>query len=148
MMLKPLSSDQRYASITLILSLLYLYLGCGVEEGFLSDPVGSAWWIKGLAMVLVGLSLLLFFFPSNFVGQFPVMSEWLNRLPFILIVIAYASFLPIVGFFIATPVLITSLALLFGAKLYPASVSAMLMTIVCYAIFDWLLGISLPSGFL
>ncbi len=146
--MKQLKSDQHYALVVLILSAVYFYLGFGIQDDFFSDPIGSAWWVKGVALALITLSLLLLVLPSQFVGAFPKLMEWWQRIPFILVVVLYAYALPSLGFFISTPILITLVSLLFNARLLLAILSSIVMTICCYIVFDLLLGISLPDGIL
>ena len=144
---KP-SSNQHYALVVLVASLVYGILGLMMEEGFFSDPVGPNLWIQGVAAILFVLSLLLLVFPTSFVGSFPSLQEWLLRIPFLLVIIAYSYALPLFGFAISTPILMALIGILFKARLVPAIVSGLLMTVGCFIVFDFALGISLPMGLL
>jgi putative tricarboxylic transport membrane protein len=131
----------------LVLSVIFGGLSLGVEDAFFSDPIGSAIWVQGIAVCLIFLSILLFFSKLEFTGKFPESREWANSLPFIFSIVVYSFILPNIGFFIATPLLITSIGIIFNARVVPAIISSIIMTIVCYLIFDVVLDISLPIGY-
>lgn len=130
----------------LVLSVVYFVLGTGIEDDFFTDPIGSGLWVKGIAVCLIILSLLLLVFPTHYTGQFPTIKEWLNRIPFALTTVLYALLLPLIGFFISTFLAVTAISLLFNARFVPALLSAAIMTIATYIVFDVLLGINLPAG--
>ena len=144
--IKNLQSNQRYAFVVLVLSIIYGLMGFGIEESFVSDPVGSSLWVQGIAICLIGFSVLLWFFPLDYAGNFPILKEWINIIPFVALILIYSNFLPYLGFLLTTPILITLIGVIFKARLIPAIISAVIMTICCYLVFDFALDISLPTG--
>lgn len=145
-MRKNFTSNQYYACVVLVFSLALVGIGRAIPEGFYADPVGPRVWVQGIGLCLAALSLLLFFTPSSFRGNLPTRAQWLQRLPFTIAVVGYAYALPAAGFALSTTLLMFVVGLLFGASWQRAVVSGGAMTLGCYLVFDFALGISLPTG--
>ena len=141
-----LNSNQHYAIIVLVFSLVYLKLGFDIKVSFFSGSIGPHHWVIGVASCLIALSLLLFFQPSTYLGNFPKINEWTQRIPFAIAIIVYANVLPYLGFLITTPLLMSAIGYWFQAKPIKALISAIVMTLSCYLLFTILLNISLPTG--
>ncbi len=138
--------DRRYALVILIFSILYGYGGSFAKTDFYNGVVGPHHWIYLIAGILALLSIGLFLKPTNFKPENLPWRSWKKRVPLVLGVFLYSVALPYIGFLGAMIPLIVLTSMLFGAKLKFALLSSVVMALLCLALFDGLLGISLGRG--
>ncbi len=141
-----LEHDWRYALVMLVFSILYGYGGSFTEVNFYNGTVGPHHWIYLIAGILAFLSIMLLLKPTDFKPVNLPWSTWHKRIPLLVAVLLYSFVLPYIGFVAAMIPLMVLTSMLFGAKLKQAVLSAVIMTLLCLALFDGLLGISLGRG--
>jgi len=109
------------------------------------DPMGPALFPEALAVPLGLLGLYLLARPDPD-------PEWssgrylLAQVTTIALLVVYALVLQPVGFIPATAVLAGLLAFFLGARPARAAISGVAVSLIFYALFDWLLEIPLPPG--
>ena len=148
-----LKFDQYNGIGIIAFALIYAYLGSLTSVAFYNGSVGPQHWTYILAGLLIAFAAYLLFCPSStnpfdkaVFSQEAMKKDWLNRIPFIIGVIIYAIVLPYIGFLPAMIALMTLSGMLFGASKKIAFLNAVIMSVICYLLFEQLLGISLGRG--
>lgn len=123
----------------------YAWIARGYEAGFFSDPVGPRvfpYLIGGL----LGLSgLWLVIRPDPNPAWLPS-SRWLSFVLVLVSLVIYAYLLVPLGFIVSTFLEMSLLSLLFGARWWQATGSALLFSLAVYFLFTEALGVTLPTG--
>ena len=120
-------------------------LAWGFEAPFAYDPVGPRAYPLLLLSLMAAGSLWLLFKPG-------LLEQRLNKTAAmravlcVLALLAYALLFEVLGFVIATSLATFALGLLFAGRLLPCAISAVLMGVLLYALFDYLLDVPLPLG--
>ncbi len=129
----------------LLLALLAVWSAQSLEVAFAADPLGPRGFPTTVAAIMGGCGALLLPPPG------PAF-EWPARrlAPWLLIaaMIGYALALAPLGFLPATALLAGAVALLFGAPPLPALATGTTTSLLLWALFDRLLDLPLPRGFL
>ncbi len=144
--MKKLKFDQSSAVVVILFSLVYAYLGSLIEVNFFNGLVGPHHWVYILSGFLGFFALLLFVNSTDFQPSHAEWKDWLFRLPFVIGTLLYVEALVYVGFLPAMIALMTMTGVLFGATKTKAFVSAVIMSVLCYLLFDTVLDISLGRG--
>lgn len=132
--------------LLLALSVAYGLLARGLHAGF-SDPLGPSAFPLVLAIPLGLLSLYLIVRPD----PEPV---WLTgralvrQIVSVGVLVGYALALEPLGFLPSTVIALTFLAMVLGARVGRAALTAVVTSVVLYVLFDRILGLSLPAGVL
>ena len=139
-------SDRKYAIAMLFFSMAYCYFTVLLEADF--DPTKEKYFPFILSVIMITLSVLLFFLPSQHTTSWPKGQLWLKIGLLTGAILFYSLFLNYVGFLISASLLMAVCMWEFGAKgkwIVPVSV---IVAISFYIIFDRILGLNLPQGIL
>jgi len=133
----------------LAFALVYYQQSFSIVRGFASDRLGPAFFPRMLALALAALSLALIGRalagrsdpsrpPEMRLGVFAAVMGLL---------VVYAAVMPVVGFLIATPVLLAAVIRLLGLRQWAAVLgTAVGVTAVLYVVFGRALHVLLPLG--
>ena len=139
-------SDRKYAIAMLSFSMAYCYFAVSIEADF--DPTKEKYFPFILSVIMITLSVLLFFLPSQHTTSWPKGRQWLKIGLLMGAILLYSLFLGHVGFLISASLLMGVCMWGFGARrkwIVPVSI---IVTISFYIIFDRILGLNLPAGIL
>jgi putative tricarboxylic transport membrane protein len=139
-------SDRLSGIFLFVLVVWYGFVAWGIESSFFSDPVGSRAFPLGIAIFLAPLALYLLFRSTSDTTVWPARNTWPSLLIALAAFVAYALMLQPLGFFLATIIAFTVLALVFGAQPGRALVASVVATVALYGLFSWALDLYLPMG--
>jgi putative tricarboxylic transport membrane protein len=139
------SADRILGTLLIVLAALVFWSAQSLVIPFAADPLGPKGFPSAVAVILAACGALLLM-------ERGLPFAWPERraAPFLLIVvmIAYALLLETLGFILATAGLAIGVALLFGARPWLALVTGVITSVALWALFDKLLDLPLPKGFL
>ncbi|MCX2683018.1 tripartite tricarboxylate transporter TctB family protein [Campylobacter sp. MIT 21-1685] len=140
-----MASIRVFSLFVFILSLFLLYESFGIKTEFAYEPLGPrAFPLSALILIALGFFLLFFFAEKTEVKW---NQQALIKIAFLLIVFFLFAFLfEIIGFIPSSIIFLFCAALIFGARLIPAFVFAVLCAILFFVGFDTLMQITLPQG--
>lgn len=149
-----LKAPHRKVSLVLMaIAIYYLYLAFQLPS-FMNSIIDSDTLPKVLGVLLIVLSVILFFMPDT---ETPEQKEKRNipkndvfmLIGTFLMILVYIFFLEILGFILVSIIFIFLCSLFLGYKKHATNaIVAVLFPVTLYLIFTQLLGISLPSGIL
>ncbi len=131
--------------LLLALAGLAIWSAQSLEVAFAADPLGPRAFptTVALLMALCGALLLIPRGPDF---------DWPERLAapplLVLVLVSYALLLVPLGFLLATILLASSAALLFGARPFAALATGLITSACLWALFDRVLDLPLPKGLL
>lgn len=136
-----------------VLGALCFYDSTGWKKSFASDPAGPAAIPKILCIGLILLGLVLaiggFLCKKKPEGRFITGQELITTLVLCGICVAYILLLKIIGYLLATPLLIASVLVTVGMrKPKPIILISLITTIILFFLFYSLLRVNLPLGFM
>lgn len=134
----------------LIFALVYFQQSFTILRGFASDRLGPAFFPRMLALALAALALTLIV--RAVMGRSDPSRPPAIRTKMLLVVLlslgVYAAVMPLLGFRIATPLLLGGVIWALGLRAWPSLVgTAVGVTAVLWFVFDRLLHVLLPKGF-
>ncbi len=149
-------------ALTLAFALWYGFEALGLKSGFGSGPITPRSFPLLLAVILGLTGIAIFFSPSankalpdsdssdeapasETVG-WPTPGGWLNTGLLLVSFVAYAFLLIPIGFIAATTLETGFISQRFGAKLWQALLTGLLVSLSLYALFVFGLSIPLPVG--
>jgi putative tricarboxylic transport membrane protein len=139
------SADRLLGALLIVLAALAFWSAQSLVVPFAADPLGPSGFPSAVAAILAvcGSMLLVarglpFAWPERRAAPFLL----------ILVMVAYALLLEPLGFILATSGLAVGVALLFGARAWLALVTGAITSVALWALFDKLLDLPLPKGFL
>jgi putative tricarboxylic transport membrane protein len=139
------SADRVLGGLLIILAALVFWSAQSLVIPFAADPLGPKGFPSAVAVILAACGALIL------VGR-GLAFAWPERraAPFLLIVVmvGYALLLETLGFLLATAGLAIGVALLFGARPWLALVTGVVTSVALWVLFDTLLDLPLPKGFL
>ena len=134
-----------FAAIWLLFCAVLAVLAWGFQAPFAYDPVGPrAYPLLLLALMAAG-SLWLLYQPGLLEQRWNPGAAVRAALC-VLSLLAYALLFEVLGFIISTALAAFTLGLLFTGRLIPCAISAVLMGVLLYGLFDYLLDVPLPLG--
>ena len=139
-------SDRKYAIAMLSFSMAYCYFTVSLEADF--DPTKEKYFPFILSVIMITLSVLLFFLPSQHTTSWPKGRQWLKIGLLTGAIFLYSLFLGHVGFLISASLLMGVCMWGFGARRKWIAPVSIIVTISFYIIFDRILGLNLPAGIL
>ncbi|EHM03179.1 hypothetical protein HMPREF9946_00376 [Acetobacteraceae bacterium AT-5844] len=110
------------------------------------DPMGPALFPEALAVPIGLLGLYLALRPDPD-PDWSTGRYLLSQIFTIVVLIVYALMLQPAGFVLATIVMVACLTAMLGARPEKALAGGVATSLGFFALFDWILGISLPPGF-
>ncbi len=139
------SANRVLGVLLIVLAALVFWSAQSLVVAFAADPLGPKGFPSAVAVILAVCGLLIL------LERGPAFA-WPERrvTPFLLIVVmlAYALLMEPLGFLLATAGLAIGVALLFGARAWLALVTGAVTSVALWALFDRLLDLPLPKGFL
>jgi putative tricarboxylic transport membrane protein len=140
-----MTSDRISAALLVLMALLIALESRTFTVGFVTDPLGpKAFPLVAAFLLLVGgVSLL---FRPGVESKWPRGHQLLRVATAVLCLFAYALLLGVLGFFTTTMLLIAVFSLQLGGRPIPALLSAAGISAALYALFFYVLDISLPLG--
>jgi putative tricarboxylic transport membrane protein len=137
--------DRALGGVGLVLAALYIWQTTVIQESFISDPVGP----KGFPLIIGGLlalaSLAVVLRPDA-APQWPQLGRLLEIAVAVAVFVAYAMFLPGLGFVAATTLASAYLAWRLGAAPLPAVLAGVAIAVGIYVVFHLVLGLTLAKG--
>ncbi len=141
-----LIADRKYAIAMLVLSIIYCFAAFSLDADF--DPVNEKLYPFVLSILMLLTSIGLFIWPSAHTTSWPKGRNVLKIGICFCAILVYCFVLNKVGFIISASVLMGVCMWVFDAKrrwIIPVSI---VTAISFYVVFDRLLGLNLPAGFL
>jgi len=138
-------SDRIFGGVGLALAAFFIWGATLIELPFISDPVGPRTFPMIIAAVL-GLASLTVLLRPDAEPHWPAIGRLAEIAGAVVVMAAYALFLPEVGFVIATAVASAFLTWRLGTAPVWALVSGVLTSLGIYAVFHLILGLSLARG--
>lgn len=136
-----------FSAIWLLLCIWLAFVAWGFQAPFAYDPVGP----RAYPLLLLGLmgagSLWLVIKPGLMEQQLHIPTVKRSAMC-VLVLLAYALTFEPLGFVLSTSVAVFLLGLLFTGRPLPCLISAVLMGILLFVLFDYLLDVPLPLGVL
>ncbi len=137
-------SDRIFSFFLALTGLLYGILSCTIETPFSYDPLGPRPVPILLAILLVSLSLLLLVYPRRI--RLPRAST-LSRLGWMAAVLVFYQFSwSHLGFLLSTTLCLYFISRLFRCSWMQGLMTALILSVVCYGVFNFLLDAPLPLG--
>jgi len=137
--------DRVFALIWLGVCLLIAYKIWGLEVPVAYEPVGPKAFPLLLAALMASCCLVLLINPDRGTA-FPEISVLIRGAFMIAVLLAYGALFEVLGFPIATALMVFSLSRIFGGPWLSAVVIGLLVACLGYLLFDRLLEVSLPFG--
>ena len=138
-------SDRIFGGIGIFIALVFAWRTTIIQESFLSDAVGPKAFPLIIAAIL-GLCSLYFLLKPDPDPDWPAFGT-LAEIGFaVLVMIAYAELLPVIGFVIATALASTYLTWRLGTPPLQSLVVGAATSLGIYVIFHLVLGLSLAEG--
>jgi putative tricarboxylic transport membrane protein len=138
-------SDRSLGLVGLALCALILWRATLIQDSFIQDPLGPRAFPNMLAIV-IGLSSLYMLFRPDEEPHWPPFSKLFEIAMAVACMVAYAQFLPVVGFVIATAVAAAYLAWRLDATPLRAAIAGVGISVGIYVVFHLVLGLSLARG--
>lgn len=138
-------SDRIFAIIWLVLCLAGLLVGWQIYSEYNYEPVGPRPFPLGILTLMILCALLLLVRRPDTV-TWPGARILIRLAVMVVALLCYGWGFELFGFPLATILLTVCLALLFGARIYAALISGVLMGGILYFAFDRLLDVTLPVG--
>lgn len=138
-------SDRILGGACLILAVVYIFLATQTKVTFLSDPLGPRPFPVAVGLVL-GIASLITLLRPDIEPNWPQLGSLLEIIFAVVIMLGYATVMPIVGFLSATAVAATLLSWRMGANPVRAGVAGTSISAGIFVIFHYVLGLSLAIG--
>ncbi|WP_417661374.1 tripartite tricarboxylate transporter TctB family protein [Pseudomonas sp.] len=136
-----------FSVIWLLLCIWLAFIAWGFQAPFAYDPVGP----RAYPLLLLGLmgagSLWLVIKPGLMEQQLHMPTVKRSAMC-VLVLLAYALMFEPLGFVLSTTLAVFVLGLLFTGRPVPCLISAVLMGVLLFLLFDYLLDVPLPLGVL
>lgn len=131
-----------------VLALAYGLWARSFELTTMTDPVGPRAFPYLIAVLtgLVGLYLIVD--PDRAGERWPKGAVWVRIIGTLVTLVGYAYLLVPLGFIVATTLVVFIMAVVFRGPIIRSGLSALLFSLVTYALFAYALGLSLPAGWL
>lgn len=139
-------SDRITGVVLLLFALWYGFGASRLKAGFGSGPIGPKDFPIILAIFLGIIGLAILITGSSFKPRWPKGASWLDVGLVIASFVAYAYLIIPIGFIAATTIETGLVSQRFGAKWWQALLTGLIISLTLYALFVWVLGVSLPTG--
>jgi len=138
-------SDRILGGVGLVLAAFYIWQAGLIQESFISDPIGPKAFPVIIGILLAAASLVIVLRPDP-EPAWPAFSRLLEIGLAATVMLAYAQFLPLVGFVISTAVAAAYLAWRFGAGPARAAIAGVAISGGIFVVFHLILGLTLARG--
>ncbi len=138
-------TDRITGMLGLILALAYGIAGSGFHSDFITDNLGPTVFpiMLAVALGIFCLYLLIRPDPNPDWGSWPI---WRNQLIAVVAMVLYATVLETLGFLLSTSLLVGFLSFMLGGPRWPAVATGVGASVVLYFLFNFGLGLPLPTG--
>lgn len=137
-------NDRLFSLFLLLAALLYGVAALGIEVPFAYDPLGPKPVPVVLAGLLAVLAVLLLLRPLA-AGQTARPAK--SPIPYLLaMILFYQLTWTLLGFLLATTISVYMLSRLFNCSWMQGLMTALLVSVACYGLFNFILEIPLPLG--
>ncbi|ATM97352.1 Tripartite tricarboxylate transporter TctB family [Yersinia frederiksenii] len=138
-------SDRIFASIWILLCISGLFIGWGIQSEYTYEPLGPRPFPMAILALMTLCSALLLLRKPDVIA-WPHARVLQRLLVMVITLVLYAWGFESLGFPLATALLTFSIALLFGAKIWVAALSGVVLGTSLFYAFDYLLDVTLPLG--
>ncbi len=138
-------SDRIFGAIGLIVAVIFIWQATIIQESFISDAVGPKTFPIIIAVIL-GLSSLYFLVRPDAEPVWPSLASFLEIVMAVIVLVAYAELLSVLGFAICTAVAAAYLSWRLGSPVIQALAAGVLTSAGLFVIFRLVLGLSLARG--
>jgi len=140
-------SDRIFGCIGLALAALFIWRATLIEETFMADVVGPKTFPIILACMLAAASVASILKPDA-EPHWPAARNLIEIAISVAVLVAYAVFLPDLGFLIATALAATFLTWRLGTRPVQSVIAGVCISVGVWAVFGQVFGLSLAKGFL
>lgn len=140
-----LSSDRVLGIVGLVLSALIIASAFFIRESFIQDPLGPRAFPIVIAVVIALACIAIILRPDE-EPEWPQLSKMLEIGVAVVVLIAYAELLPVVGFIISTAIAASFLSWRLGTEPLKAAIAGVVISGGIYVVFRLILGLSLARG--
>lgn len=137
--------DRALGGFGLVLAALFVWQASVIQESFMSDPVGPKGFPFIIGALLAVASLVILLRPDP-APKWPELRGLIEIAIATLVLVAYASLLPDLGFVIATAFTAAYFSWRLGATPISAAVAGVAIALGIYVVFHLLLGLNLAKG--
>lgn len=137
--------DRALGGFGLVLAALFVWQATVIQESFMSDPVGPKGFPIIIGALLAIASLVIVLRPDP-TPVWPEMRGLLEIGIAVVVLLAYASLLPDLGFVIATAFTAAYFSWRLGAAPISAAMAGVAIALGIYVVFHLLLGLNLAKG--
>lgn len=138
-------SDRFFGIVGLAVSALMVWRASLIQESFIQDPLGPKAFPVVIAAIMALASIAIILRPDE-EPDWPVPGKLVEIGASMIVLIAYAQFLPEAGFVISTALAGAYLAWRLGSRPLEACVAGVVISIGIYLVFKKTLGLSLAGG--
>ncbi|MCD1633482.1 tripartite tricarboxylate transporter TctB family protein [Martelella mediterranea] len=138
-------SDRIFGGFGIVIAAIYIWQALLTQESFMSDPVGPKTFPIIIGVVLALASLFIILMPDA-EPEWPKAKSLAEIAISACLLFAYAYFLPIAGFVIATMVAAGFLSWRLGAPALKAAIAGICISVGIYVVFHLVLGLHLATG--
>ena len=139
------TNDRVFGVLGLIVAAVMVWRATLIEESFIQDPLGPKAFPYVIAAVLGLASAVIALLPDEN-PAWPPLSRLAEIGLAVAVMIAYAQFLPVVGFLIATAFASAFLSWRLGTPPVQAAIAGVAISGGIYIVFKLILGLSLARG--
>lgn len=136
--------DRIFAFGLMIVALVYGLIGFRVEVPFAYDPLGPRPVPLILSAVLMAASIIILMRPRGYSSPEPVMRR--RFLYLMAIMLFYHATWSFLGFLLSTTISCYMVSRLFNCTWMQGLMTALVLSVTCYGLFNFLLLIPLPLG--
>lgn len=137
--------DRLFGSLGVLLAAFFVWQATLIQESFMSDPIGPKTFPIIIGVVF-GLSSLYMVLRPDPNPEWPAAGRLIEIALSVVVLVAYANMLPVVGFVIATAFASAYLSWRLGARPISAVIAGIVISVGIYVIFHLVLGLSLARG--
>lgn len=143
-----MNAERVFAAVLLTAAVFLLYLAWGYTAPIAYDPLGPRPYPVLVLSLMAACCLYLLLFPPKVPLQAAVFAGWRKTAVCVAMLLAYAVAFEPLGFPLATALAVFALGRLFGGGNRACVVAAAALGIGLYVLFDRLLDVSLPLGWI
>lgn len=138
-------SDRIFGVIGLIISAIFIWRATVIQESFISDAVGPKTFPIIIAIVL-GLASAYFIARPDAEPAWPRFATLAELFMTVVVMVAYAELLPVLGFAVCTAIAAAYLSWRLGSPALQALIAGVATSAGLYIVFRLILGLSLARG--
>lgn len=138
-------SDRVFGVVCVLLAGFFIWQATQIETGFIVDPLGP----KAFPMIIGAMLALGALYPilrPDPAPDWPALGGLAEIAFAVAVMIAYAEFLPELGFVVSTAVASGLLSWRLGARPVTAVIAGVAIAVLIYVVFHMILGLSLARG--